>query len=232
MPNRIIDLSVKITNNMPAHKFFARPVLVPHFTHDDFRQMNLGVPGDPLTGATTFMGMIDHVGTHVDSFFHLGEKGKTIDEMPLENFMGKAVCLDLTHIPDLGDIDTEDIEDAEKKAGVKIDGHIVLINTGLHKRHYPTDKVMWSNCGITAAATHWLADRGSKFHGVEGPSTDKPSSSEFPNHRTCRDRDIAHYEWLVNLEELVGRGEFHFQGFPLHLNRGTGSPVRALAFID
>ena len=91
----------------------------------------------------------------------------------------RRCCLDLRHIPDLGDIDTKDLEAAEKKAGVKIDGHIVLICTGLHKRHFPTDKVVWSNPGITAEATHWLADR-SRVHGVEGPSTDKPSHNPFP----------------------------------------------------
>jgi kynurenine formamidase len=37
---------------------------------------------------------------------------------------------------------------------------------------------------------------------------------------------------LCNLEELVGAGEFEFQGIPLNIKRGTGSPVRALAFID
>jgi len=232
MPNRIIDLSVKITNNMPAHKFFSRPVLVPHMSHADFVEMNLGVPGDSFTSATTYMGMIDHVGTHVDSFFHMNPKGNTIDKMPLDMFMGKAVCLDLTHIPDLGDIDVSDLEAAEKKSGVTIDGHIVLMNSGLHKRHFPTDQVVWTNPGITAEATNWLADRGSKLHGVEGPSTDKPSHNEFPNHRTCRDRRISHYEWLCNLEELVGRGEFQFQGIPLNLGGGTGSPCRALAFID
>jgi kynurenine formamidase len=30
----------------------------------------------------------------------------------------------------------------------------------------------------------------------------------------------------------VGRGEFHFQGIPLNLKGGSGSPVRALAFVD
>lgn len=229
---RIIDLTVTLTNNMPAHKFFPRPVILPHFDHDDFLKMGLGVPGDPLTGATTYLGMVDHVGTHVDAFYHMRLDGETIDEMPLDMFMGKAVCLDLTHIPDLGDIDVADLELAEKKSGVRIDGHIILLNTGLHKRHFPSDKAMWTNPGITSAATHWMADRGSRMHGVEGPSTDKPSESLFPNHRACRDRRMSHYEWLCNLEELVGRGEFQFQGLPLKIDRGSGSPVRAVAIID
>jgi kynurenine formamidase len=138
----------------------------------------------------------------------------------------------MRHIPDLGDIDVADMEAAEEKAGVKIDGHIVLMCTGLHERHYPDVKVVWSNCGITADATNWLADRGSKLHGVEGPSTDKPSDNLFPNHRVCRDRGITHYEWLINLEELIGLGEFQFYGPPLKIGDGSGSPVRAWAMVD
>lgn len=232
MAKEIIDLSVKLSNNMPAHKFFPKPVILPHLDHETFLKMGNGVPGDPLSGATTFISMIDHAGTHVDSFFHVREDGETIDEMPIDMFMGKAVCLDLTHIPDLGDIDVADLEAAEKKAKVQIDGHIVLLNTGLHKRHYPSDQMVWTNPGVTAEATNWLADKGSKLHGVEGPSTDKPSHNFFPNHRTCRDRKITHYEWLCNLEKLVGRGEFFFQGIPLNIERGSGSPVRAFATFD
>ena len=47
-----------------------------------------------------------------------------------------------------------------------------------------------------------IADGGSRVHGVEGPSTDKAGTKEFPNHRVCRDRGMIHYEWLVNLDEL------------------------------
>jgi kynurenine formamidase len=142
------------------------------------------------------------------------------------------VCFDLRHIPDLGDIDVSDLEAAQEKAGVQVDGHIVLMCTGLHKRHYPDVKVVWSNPGLTAAATHWFADRNSKLHGVEGPSTDKPSHNLYPSHRVCRDRGISHYEWLVNLEELIGAGEFQFFGPPLRINGGSGSPVRAWAVLD
>jgi kynurenine formamidase len=40
---------------------------------------------------------------------------------------------------------------------------------------------------------------------------------------------MVHYEWLVNLDQLLGKGEFVFHGYPLPWRRGTGSPVRALA---
>jgi kynurenine formamidase len=158
---RIVDLSVTIENNMPAHKNMPRPVYLEWMTRDSAR-VALGVPGDPFTTPIEYVGMLNRVGTHVDAFFHLKPGGLTIDEMPLELFMANAVCFDPTHIPDLGDIDV----------------------------------------------------------------------AEFPSHRACRDRGMTHVEWLCNLEELVGVREFRFQAVPLKFSRGSGSPVRALAFVD
>ena len=233
MGQQMIDLTLKLTDNMPAHKLFQRPVIVPHYTHEKTRkEFELGTPNDRLSFATTFLGMVDHIGTHVDAFFHTNPNGDTVDNMPLDMFMGKSVCFDMRHIPDLGEIDVADMEAAEEKTGVKVDGHIVLMCTGLHERHYPDVKVVWSNAGITADATNWLADRGSKLHGVEGPSTDKPSDNLFPNHRVCRDRGITHYEWLINLEQLIGKGEFQFFGPPIKIGDGSGAPVRAWAMVD
>jgi kynurenine formamidase len=228
----IIDLSVTIENLMPSHQTMPRPVYMPYLTHEACLELGLGVEGDPFTSAIEYMGMLNHIGTHVDAFFHTNPDGATIDEMPIDFFMGKAVCFDLTHIPDLADIGVADMEAAEEKSGVEVDGHIVLLNTGLHARHFPEPTVMTSNPGLTADATHWLADRNSRLHGVEGPSTDRPNSNAFPSHRTCRDRGITHVEWLVNLEQLVGKGEFWFQAIPLKLGKGSGSPVRAFARLD
>ncbi|MEB3101773.1 cyclase family protein [Ferviditalea candida] len=232
MATRVVDLTLTIEDNIPAHKLFQSPVYGPRWTHDFSKDLKLGVEGDRISFATSHFSMLDHVGTHVDAFYHFSPTGTTIDEMPLEMFFGKAVCFDLTHIPDLGEITVADLELAQEKAGVQVDGHIVLLNTGLHKRHYPNRSVVTSNPGVTAEATHWLADRGSKVHGVEGPSTDPPNVDHFANHRVCRDRGLTHFEWLVNLEELVGKGEFMFYGIPLKFKGGSGSPVRAFAIVE
>ena len=117
--------------------------------------------------------------------------------------------------------------------GVKINGHIVLLCTGFHARNYHDKKqIVWGNPELTVEATKWLHERGSKMHGVEGPSTDKPTSNLFPQHRLCRDLGISHFEWLVNLEKLIGKGEFQFIGLPIKFKGGSGSPVRAVAVIN
>jgi kynurenine formamidase len=225
---KLVDLSLELTNQMPAHAFFPSPIMLPYVTHEMAKEAGLGEPGDPMTYAINYISMLEHVGTHVDAPYHIGEQGDSIEKVPLDRFTGKAVCLDLRKIPDLGDIDVAELQEAEAASGVKIDGHIVLLCSGFHARHWPSPDVVTKNPGLTYAASEWLADR-SRVHGVEGPSTDKAGTKEFPNHRVCRDRGMIHYEWLVNLEELLGKGEFVFHGYPLRFVNGTGSPVRALA---
>lgn len=225
----VIDLSLTLEDNMPAHKLFQRPVLTTHLTHESSRALALGVPGDPMTFQTNFIAMLDHVGTHVDAFRHVGPDGLSVDAMPLEMFFGKAVCFDLRHIPDLGEITAADMDAAQIKAGVTVAGHIVLLCTGFHARTYPSLDSVWKNPLLTVEATRWLHERGSKMHGVEGPSTDRPTDDVFAQHRLCRDLGISHWEWLVNLEALLGAGEFQFFGVPLKFKGGSGSPVRAFA---
>lgn len=232
MPRRIIDLSLLLEDNMPTHKLFQRPVITPHLTHEDSAALGLGVADDAMTFQTNFIATLDHVGTHVDAFRHVSPTGASIDEMPLELFMGKAVCFDLRHIPDLADITAADCQAAEEAAGVPVDGHIVLFCTGFHRRHYPGLDSVWKNPQLTVEATRWLHARGSRMHGVEGPSTDRPSDNIFAQHRLCRELGISHWEWLVNLEELVGENEFQFFGVPLRIKGGSGSPVRAFAILD
>ena len=89
---------------MPAHQLFQSPIYLPSLTHETSEAFGLGVPGDPMTFQTNFIGMLDHVRTHVDAFRQGSPNGATIDEMPLDMFMGKAMCFDLRQIGDLEDI--------------------------------------------------------------------------------------------------------------------------------
>jgi len=232
MSKRIIDLTLPLENGLPAPGRLARPVIIPHTTHEDSKKFKQGTPDDLLTFNTWYLGMIDHSGTHIDALSHNDPEGLTVDQMPVEWFMGKAVCLDLRHVGDRGDITADDMEAAARKAGVKVDGHIVLICSGINARHWPDPEICRMNPQITASATYWLHDHGSRVHGVEGPSTDRMDENLFINHRICRDLKMVHYEWLWNLEEVLGVGEFQFQGVPLRITGASGSPVRALAFLD
>ena len=185
MPQRVIDLSLLIEDNMPAHKLFQRPVITTHLSHETSKALNLGVPGDAMTFQTNFIATLDHVGTHVDAFKHVNPDGQPVDEMPLDLFMGKAVCLDLRHIPDLGEITLAHMEETENKAASKWTAISCCCAPAFISAPIRGSNSVWKNPQLTVEATQWLYDRGSRMHGVEGPSTDRPSDNMFSQHRLC-----------------------------------------------
>ena len=229
---RIVDLSMTIQSDLTTQRAFSGNVLVNLVSHEESRKFAAGTPEDPFTSTWNYLSMTEHCGTHVDAFYHMDPNGLSVDEMDLDFFFGKAVCLDLTHLPPRAVITPEMLESAEKKAGITIDGHIVLLATGLHRQYYPDPVILEMNAELSSDAVYWLHEHGSRVHGVEGASTDILDKNTFPSHRACRDLKMAHYEWLVNLEELIGKGEFMFYGVPLKLKRGSGSPVRAFAVLE
>lgn len=83
MPQRIVDLT--LSDNMPAHKLFQRPIVTPHLTHQKTQSFGLVVPEDKMTFATTFIATIDHIATHVDAFYHTNPDGLPVDESLLDD---------------------------------------------------------------------------------------------------------------------------------------------------
>lgn len=233
MAKKIVDLSLEIKSNMVCQSAFQSSIYVTLMTHEQAAVEDpCGTPEDPFTSTWNYIGMIEHIGTHVDAYYHMSPNGLPIDQMPLDLFFGKAVCFDMSHIPERGKITVADMERAEKEAGVKVDGHIVLFYYGIHDKYFPTPEVLRRNPEVSPEVVKWLKDRGSRMHGVEGPSTDIMDTKLFPSHRACRDLGLSHFEWLVNLDQLIGKGEFEFYGIPLKLKNGSGSPIRAFAIVN
>ena len=59
MAQRVVDLSLLIEDNMPAHKLFQRPVITTHLSHETSKAFNLGVPRDAMTFQTNFIASLD-----------------------------------------------------------------------------------------------------------------------------------------------------------------------------
>ncbi|WP_373400858.1 hypothetical protein [Algoriphagus halophilus] len=51
-------------------------------------------------------------------------------------------------------------------------------------------------------------------------------------HHICGELSFTHYENMINLDQLIGRGRFRFIALPLKIKGGTGSPVRAVAVFE
>ena len=52
---KIIDLSLPLEDGLPALGRLARPVIVPHTTHEQSKKYKQGTPDDLLTFTTCYM---------------------------------------------------------------------------------------------------------------------------------------------------------------------------------
>ncbi|MCU0887845.1 MAG: cyclase family protein [Rubritepida sp.] len=228
---RLVDLSREIHHKMQRLVNHPTIEVYPFSTHAETRV----VDGYSFSSATMVLHMGDHGGTHVDAPGHFDARpgAATIEEMPLETFFTEAVCLDLTHIPDQTDITIPDLEAAERAAGVDIrPKDTVLLYTGFYARAAGTEGYITDFPGLTKESATWLGQKGITAFTVESVSPGRPGRNNFEVHHVCRDLGFTHYEGVINLDKVVGRGRFRFIAFPLRIRGGTGSPVRAVAWLD
>jgi len=107
----------------------------------------------------------------------------------------------------------------------------VLLYTDHYRRAYGT-RNWYNGSGISADAARWLGQQGIAAFGVETMSPGMVDVSNKEVHRICGELGFTHYENMVNLHQLIGRGRFRFIGLPLKIRGGTGSPVRAIAVLE
>jgi kynurenine formamidase len=142
-------------------------------------------------------------------------------------------CLDLSSKPLKSDISIADLEASVEAAKVVIrPKDTVLLHMDFYRRCYGKDGYLTDFPGLTKESATWLGRQGIGMFGVEAVSPGRPGRNNFEVHHVCRDLGFTHMEGLVNLDKLVGRGRFRFIGFPLKIKGGTGSPIRAVAWLD
>ncbi|MBC7094355.1 cyclase family protein [Thermococcus sp.] len=186
----IIDLTMELSEKTPV--YLGDPKIeIKEWTdvEKDGYQMN-----------TLFLG--EHSGTHVDAPAHFIPGGRTIDEMPLEKFIGKGIVIDVSQLD-------RNIEPSEMLRVAEI----VLFYTG--------GKAIY----LSEEGARYLIDLRVKAVGI-----DNSTIGDFKTHKVLLSNEIPIFENLTNLENLIGK-EFTFIGIPLKIKNGSGSPVRAFAII-
>lgn len=227
----IIDLSQEIFSGMPVFHGLPEVKITVYASHE---------PQDGITGSDVVSPVVnrlefgEHTGTHVDAFNHMGRqyRGQSIETMPLTTFYTEGVCLDLSHKGLRELIEPADLERALAAAELEIKrGDTVLLYTDHYRRAFGTGN--WERGpGLDVAAARWLGSKRIAAFGVETASPGVRHVSNKDVHRICGEMGFTHYENLINLHLLIGRGRFRFIGLPLRIRGGTGSPVRAVAVFD
>ena len=227
----IIDLSQDIFTGMPVYPGLPEVTVSVYATHEQWEGIT---DSDVVSPGVNRLELGEHTGTHVDAINHMARqyRGQSIDSMPLAMFYTEGICLDLSHKGLRELIETAELEHALSETGLEIQpGDTVLLYTDHYRRAFGTDD--WQHGpGISAGAARWLGEQKIAAFGVEtmAPGVIHVSNKEV--HHICGEMGFTHYENMVNLHRLIGRGRFRFIGLPLKIRGGTGSPVRAVAVFE
>ena len=189
----------------------------------------------------------EHGGTHIDAPIHFAKGGQTVDQIPLENLIGKAIKIDISSKalkdPDYL-ISVDDFKSWETKEQMTIpDGSIVLLQTGYADFYPDKEKYLGTTergehaisqlhfPGLSPEAAQWIVDnRSIKAIGIDTPSIDYGQSEFFKSHVILLTDNIPAFENLNNLEKLPNKG-FEIIALPMKIKGGSGAPLRIVALL-
>ena len=177
-------------------------------------------PGDPKPERTvlsstdsgdlynlTAFSMCAHNGTHVDAPYHFCPDGRTIDEMPLDSFVGHA-CV-ISHSGSITAIDAENILKKADELNRDCRQRILIKGDGV----------------LTEEGAEVFAEAGIKLFGTESQSVG-PLDAPMAVHLIMLNAQIILLEG-IRLSE-VKEGAYILNAAPLNLAGSDGSPCRAI----
>ena len=214
---KVLDLTLTVSDKIPTFPGSPHPCFIPW--------ENIKEDGYNLE----LLFLSSHTGTHMDAPHHFLEKGAKIHEISLKKLVSEAVLIK-SRKKSNESITKTDIQKFEKKHG-KIDGFSsVIFFTGwqrnLQQKYYFT-----KNPGLSVSAAKYLASKKIGLVGIDSPSIDLGTDSKFSVHQIFAKKGMLIVENLAGLEKIKS-SKFHLVVLPLKLKNATGSPVRAIAFVE
>ncbi|MBP2705334.1 cyclase family protein [Microbispora sp. RL4-1S] len=196
-------------------------------------------PGDPevvltpaLTAAADGVNVLalhlgSQSGTHVDAPYHLDDALPTLDDLPLERFVGPAAVADARGLAPRSPVPPEAV------APHLAPGVILLIATGW-SAHWGTDHYL-AHPWLAPETAELIVAAGVRTVGVDALSVDPTPAADLPAHRTLCGAHAVIAENLRDLETLLdaqaaGRA-IEASLLPIRLRGADGAPVRAVARI-
>jgi len=214
---KIVDLTLTVSDKIPTFPGSPQPSFIPwENVKDDGYNLEL-------------LFLSTHTGTHMDAPYHFLEKGAKIHEISLKKLVSEAVLIK-SKKKDGESITKIDIQKFEKKHGKITSFSSVIFYTGwqknLQKKYYFT-----KNPGLSVSGAKYLASKKINLVGIDSPSIDLGKDSKFSVHQIFAKKGMLIVENLASLEKIKS-SKFHLVVLPLKLKNATGSPVRAIAFVE
>ena len=210
---KMIDLSHEMHDEMPLYPGTPKPEFSDNsrFMTDGYREKQIR--------------MTSHIGTHIDAPAHIIADGKTLDQLDLDSFYGRAYVLDVSRLSG-HEIGLSHVQESEDKiAGMDF----LLLYSGYNglwgKKAYFEDFPV-----LSAAAAKWLTTHIKKGVGLDMCSVDPVGSSDLVVHNILLGTGMVIIENLTNLSQINGKS-IEFSCLPLKIRYADGSPVRAIGII-
>ncbi|MGN0262298.1 MAG: cyclase family protein [Eggerthellaceae bacterium] len=211
---KIIDLTHTITEDMPVYPGTEPPRLS--------NASSIGKDGFKETLLTLF----SHTGTHMDPPAHIFENGKTLDRLPVDRFVGKAIVIDCKDIPEGGLIGSERIECLGDAAW---ENDFLLFNTGWD-RYWGKREYFGEYPFLSPEAVTLIGRINPKGIGFDTIGIDPISDESLSIHHALLAKEMIFIENLTNLDK-VGNEPFTLFALPLKWEASDGAPVRAIAVL-
>ena len=214
---KIIDLTLTVSDKIPTFPSSPQPNFIPweNIKEDGY---NLEV-----------LFLSSHTGTHMDAPHHFLEKGAKIHEISLKKLVSEAALIQCRKNGGQS-ITKTDIQKFEKNHGKIENFSSVIFYTGwqknLQKKYYFT-----KNPGLSVSAAKYLTSKKISLVGIDSPSIDLGKDPKFSVHQIFAKKGVLIVENLANLDKIKSP-TFHLVVLPLKLKNATGSPVRAIAFVE
>ena len=233
--SRLIDLT---------HAFDERTLAWPGNEPFQWKESAWGRSASGAWYAAGKFSMAEHSGTHLDAPIHFAEGKHTVDAIPLERLIGRAVVVpvesSVTKNPDYR-LTVQDLQQWESQYGRIPRGAIVLLRTGW-AAHWPDRQKYFGSKtpedarslhfpGYSREAAEWLVrERNIKGVGIDTASIDHGPSRDFPVHRVLGEANVYGLENLANLDRVPVTGATLI-ALPIKIAGGTGGPVRIVAIL-
>jgi len=216
---RLIDLSQPVFDrcpNCPAHP----PVRV-----------ELGATHDKEGWRLELLSLASHTGSHVDAPLHKLAGGRSLDEIPLERFVGKALLVDLRDSGPSRPIDAALL--SEKLRG-SVDDRIILLATSWGDRRAAGDEWYYRSPHVTAGGAEWLASRKVRGVGIDHYSI---AGAAEPNNARVHEILLGAGVWIVEElrfpPEVFGLPQpLNFWSLPVNFKGFSGAFCRPVIAVE
>jgi arylformamidase len=160
-----------------------------------------------------------HTGTHVDPPRHFVHGGTTIDDVPLDRWVGPCWVTDLT--TSAPEIEVAELEAAGIPAGIE---RLILKTTNSALWRSSPAAFVERYVALSLDAAGWIVERGIRLVGIDYLSIGGMATTNTETHQLLLGSDVLIVEGL-DLQEIEA-GPYELLCFPLKVHDGDGAPAR------